>query len=211
MAGAGRLLTKEEILSLLTTMGEVLAAQNRVGRIHVVGGAAIALGYNSNRLTEDVDAVMLTERELILAASEVAAKRLGVKPTWLDRNVFGFVTKHDDRKSRVVFQHPGLQVVAGSPEELLAMKLLAGRRKDRQDVELLIRLSEHPTPEKALEMMRTYFPKCYLTRRSSETFRDHFGAGLQFEPTSRPDRCAPYLKGSGPGREKRRLRFRRRR
>jgi hypothetical protein len=38
-----------------------------------------------------------------------------------------------------VFENAGLRVAAASPEHLLAMKVLAARRRDTEDIEFLIK------------------------------------------------------------------------
>jgi hypothetical protein len=47
-----------------------------------------------------------------------------------------------------VFDHPGLRVFAASPEHLLAMKALAARPRDAQDIRQLAEVLDlHTVPE----------------------------------------------------------------
>jgi hypothetical protein len=43
-----------------------------------------------------------------------------------------------DSEAPRVFDHPGLRVLAASPEHLLAMKTLAARKQDVEDIRFLI-------------------------------------------------------------------------
>lgn len=50
------LLTRTQLIRLLTEVGARLLARGREGQIYVVGGAAMALTFDSRRVTRDVDA-----------------------------------------------------------------------------------------------------------------------------------------------------------
>jgi hypothetical protein len=52
-----QLFTAEEILELLTELGDRLAARDEAVDAYVVGGTAIAVILGSRRITEDVDAL----------------------------------------------------------------------------------------------------------------------------------------------------------
>ena len=60
-----------------------------------------------------------------------------------------------------VFDHPGLRVSAALPEHLLAMKVLAARRRDADDIKFLIR---HLNLASAIEALRCA-PRSSRTRR----------------------------------------------
>lgn len=193
MGGAGRLLTKTEIVTFLTVMGEILAAQKRVGTIYVVGGAAIALGYDSTRRTEDVDSAILRETKPVQAAAREVAKRFGVDEEWFNDAALGFMPEHDDKKAQTVFSHPGLRVIIGAPEELLAMKILAARPKDFQDINLLLRVTNHPSVEEALRLIRLYFPKAVLREESLDLLKNLYGIHVRLKPGKYARDWLPHL------------------
>ncbi|XVV13750.1 hypothetical protein ACQP2X_05175 [Actinoplanes sp. CA-131856] len=55
--------------------------------------------------------------------------------------------------------HPGLRVSAASPEHLLAMKVLAGRRRDADDVKVLVAHLELTSVIQVLELLAEIFPE----------------------------------------------------
>jgi hypothetical protein len=64
----------------------------------------------------------------------------------------------DPAASRV-FDHPGLRVFAASPEHLLAMKALATRPRDAEDIRQLAEvLGLHAAPQ-VLALVRDIFPE----------------------------------------------------
>jgi hypothetical protein len=76
-----------------------LARRRVVADVFIVGGA-MALAYDADRVTRDVDAE--------------EARRVA-----------------DDLGKRRVFDHPGLRVMAASPDHIFAMKALAARTRVR--------------------------------------------------------------------------------
>lgn len=63
MAPPDRLLSAEEIRALLVELGEELAQIGESGELFLVGGAALALGYDAREATRDVDAVFEPKRQ----------------------------------------------------------------------------------------------------------------------------------------------------
>lgn len=53
MAGLGRV----ELVALLTELGQLLAQRRVQGDLMVVGGAVMALAYNTGRLTTDIGGI----------------------------------------------------------------------------------------------------------------------------------------------------------
>jgi predicted nucleotidyltransferase len=64
----------------------------------------------------------------------------------------------DSAASRV-FDHPGLRVFAASPEHLLAMKALAARQRDSEDIRQLTQVLGLHTVEDVLASVRDIFPE----------------------------------------------------
>ena len=127
---------RSEILELLNLLAARLARQGLRGEMYVVGGAAIALTFDEQRSTRDIDAVFEPKRAIYDAAAEIADER-GLGEGWLNDAVKGFLTGPDDGATPVL-DLPGLSVATASPRIILAMKVLAHRPgEDDADVQLL--------------------------------------------------------------------------
>ncbi len=105
------------------------------GSVYLVGGAAMALGYGREGLTLDIDAVV-SHQAGTEEARAMAAKH-GLPEEWLNSNAAGWVPPQP-AWARVRPTRPGLTVHVAPAEHVLAMKLVASRRKDRPDIRLLI-------------------------------------------------------------------------
>jgi hypothetical protein len=127
---------REEIVALLTALGETLHHRGIEGEMYVVGGAAIALAYDARRSTRDIDAIFEPKLAIYEAAAELA-QRFELPPGWLNDAVKGFLAG-DDPDAAPVLDVPGLRCLAASPRMLLALKVLAHRvGEDEGDVMLL--------------------------------------------------------------------------
>lgn len=127
---------RDEIVALLTALGQLLATRDIEGEMYVVGGAAIALAFDARRSTRDIDAIFEPKQAVYAAAGELAVER-SLPSGWLNDAVKGFVASADE-DAVPVLDVPGLRVAAGSARILLAMKVLAHRvGEDDDDVGLL--------------------------------------------------------------------------
>src|SRR5215475_16144222 len=101
-------------------------------------GAAMALAYDARRATRDIDAVF-QPHGVVLDEAWAVAGELGLPRWWLNEQASVYVARGGDPAAPRIFDHPGLRVSAASPEHLLAMKVLAARRRDAEDIRFLIK------------------------------------------------------------------------
>ena len=74
MTGAdGVLMGRAELERAFTLLGDKLVRRGVVADIFVVGGAAMALAYDANRVTRDVDAMFVPHGVVLDEARAVAA------------------------------------------------------------------------------------------------------------------------------------------
>ena len=80
MSGAdGVLMGRAELERAFTRLGERLVRRGVVADIFVVGGAAMALAYDAERVTRDVDA-MFVPHGVVLDEARAVADDLGLPP-----------------------------------------------------------------------------------------------------------------------------------
>lgn len=101
------ILGRDEIIALLTDLGEELEGQGLRAELFVVGGAAMALAFSTRRATRDVDAVFEPKLEVYEAAAQVAARQ-DLPSDWLNDAVKGLLPGPDPQ-SRAVLDLPGDQ------------------------------------------------------------------------------------------------------
>ncbi|MDQ1537910.1 MAG: hypothetical protein QOE58_2303 [Actinomycetota bacterium] len=138
-----------EIIELLTELGRRLSAKGVAGRLYIVGGAAMALEFDTRRTTRDIDAVFHPPTTVAEEAA-VMAEDLGLPAGWLNSAASPFIPLPDD--DPVTLDVEGLQVAVSSPANLLAMKMAAGRPQDLTDLVVLFRHLKIRSPEKAVDI-----------------------------------------------------------
>ena len=133
-----RALSRTDIRTLLDRLSERLREKRAFAKLHVVGSACIALAYERERTTLDIDVrVDAGHRALEDAIREIAQEH-GLPPRWLNDQARGFIPERDDPRSPTLYESQSLVVTGASGEYLLAMKLEASREKDTQDVRYLL-------------------------------------------------------------------------
>lgn len=99
-----------------------------VGDVFVVGGAAMAMAYDATRVTRDVDAAFKSYG-IVLEEARKVADDLGLPYWWLNEQASVNISGKEDASRRLVFDHPGLRVIAASPAHVFAMKARAARTR----------------------------------------------------------------------------------
>lgn len=157
MTGAGPLLDRTAIEEAFRRLGDRLARRGVIADIYVIGGAAMALAYDARRATRDIDAVF-KPHGIVLQEARGVADELGLPGWWLNEQASAYVAPGGDPSAPHVFDHPGLRVAAASPEHLLAMKVLAGRRRDSDDIQFLIQRLSLTSLDQVLAICAEVFP-----------------------------------------------------
>jgi len=128
-------LDAEKMRELLAQLDERLKARGVKASVYVVGGAAMALEYGRAELTPDIDAIV--SHKAVFEESRILAAEHGLPEAWLNSNAQGWVPPRPDWAQRRPTQ-PGLTIYVAPAEHVLAMKLIAQRRKDRPDIRILV-------------------------------------------------------------------------
>lgn len=173
MTQADPLLDRAAIQDAFRRLGDRLARRGVVADIYIIGGAAMALAYDARRSTRDIDAVFKPHGVVVEEAQAVAAE-LGLPPWWLNEQASAYVAPGGDPAAPRVFDHPGLRVSAASPEHLLAMKVLAARRRDSEDISYLVKHLRLSNTADVLALCEQVFPDEPVPGRAKLILEDLF-------------------------------------
>ena len=151
-----------------------LAERDIRAHIYVVGGAAMILAHRCQRVTRDVDALAIDRRDEVLEAAAEVAREQGLAANWLNDAVrtAPWPTPLPDTRASVVYNSPHLVVTGASAEQLLAMKVRAGRVVDRPDIEFLIRRLGISTLQHVEAIHRAVFPHDSIPESHMEAIMD---------------------------------------
>lgn len=175
MSDPSPLLDRAGIEDAFRRLGDRLAKRGVVADIYVFGGAAMALAYDSRRATRDVDA-LFTPHGIVLEEARAVAAELGLPHWWLNEQASSYVSPDGDPAASRVFDHPGLRVFAASPEHLLAMKALAARPRDAEDIQQLALVLNLHTADDVISLVRDIFPEEEPPARLRLLLEDIFSA-----------------------------------
>ena len=172
-------LTDKDILNLLSEVNDKFHEQGKSASILLSGGASMSLLFSRDRVTQDVDAVLLSSdrSEFRNVVSEVGTEN-GLKEDWLNDAVKGYIDFNWKREF-IPVGLSNLTVYSVPADKLLAMKLSSGRSysKDREDAIELMKHLDIRSPKEALEILEDAVPEQFLTAKTRyftlETFNEY--------------------------------------
>lgn len=129
------LLGRDDIIDLLTVLGQRLDDRGLRVEIYVVGGTAMVLAYDRARLTRDIDAVWDASEPV----AEVIAEIRPMLPRVLDEG------------QSEILSLPGLAVTVASPRHMIAMKARAAR--DARDLDDLVLLCDRERIDRVADVL----------------------------------------------------------
>lgn len=173
MSADDPLLDRRAIEGAFHRLGDRLVQRGVVADLYIFGGAAMALAYDARRSTRDIDAVF-HPHGIVLDEAKVVAAELGLPTWWLNEQASAYVARGEDTNAPRVFDHPGLRVSAASPEHLLAMKVLAARRRDADDIRFLVTHLHLGSTAEVLALCAEIFPEEQVPDRARLVLEDVF-------------------------------------
>ncbi|MEM9033341.1 MAG: DUF6036 family nucleotidyltransferase [Actinomycetota bacterium] len=151
-------LGRKDFLQLFDALARKCADQEIRAELFVVGGAAMAIAYSTIRATKDLDAVFEPKAIVYQLADEVAAESpLDLPAGWLNDGVKSFLPGVDSAAT-VSYERPGLTVRVASPQYLFALKALAAREADEEDLLILFPLCGYTSAAEALDDVAATYP-----------------------------------------------------
>ena len=200
-------LDKQQIIDLLAELSDEMQVRGQRAEMFIVGGAAMALAFDSRRATRDIDAVFVPKAAVYEAARAVA-DRHGLAPDWLNDAVKGFLLGEDPDR-RTVFESPGLSVTVPSPQYLLAMKVYAARvDRDADDIRILADLCDLHSAESVLDLAEAYLAGIPIPAKVQFLIEELFPAPLDGRAATQDE---GYVQLAGEQAEESRAEARRRR
>lgn len=144
--------------------------------IYVIGGAAMALGFDNRRHTMDIDALIKEGHGPVVEAVRRIGRRRGWPETWLNEEAVPAIPRGKDGRARTVYGDGNLVVTAASAEHLLAMKVRAARLKDQEDIAFLADRLGFSSGTEVLDLHDEVFPHDPPKRRSLKRVREILSA-----------------------------------
>ncbi len=151
--------TAEEMRELFRDLDAELQRIGTAASIFVVGGAAMALAYNTDRASADIDATF-EPRDVVLDAAAVVARRRNLDKNWLSDGVRDYMPPEPDDHPRSERIGPALVIEIASPAYVLAMKAMTTRKSDGDlaDAVYLCRMLGISDEADLENTVRRYFP-----------------------------------------------------
>ena len=190
-------LSKGQRLGLLDDLDERLRRRGAISRMHVIGGACIALAYRGERRTEDIDARIEAGHGALSDAVRAIAREKGLAESWLNEQATSAIPNTPDQRARTLYQSQHLTVTGASPEHLMAMKLEAARDKDVGDIETLIAHMGMHRCEDALAIHREVFPESERSAQARALLEAMARRTPDLAPPELPDEERAWLEALG--------------
>lgn len=176
-------LNKDRIIELLGELGRRLDARGISANVYIVGGSAMALAYDRDRLTRDIDGVYVPKMEVYAEAERMVSDYDDLDSGWLNDAAKGFLTSNRDTEARIIASFPGVTVSVASPERLLAMKIHAARiDRDQDDILKLCEIIGIRSIDQALEIASAEYGSQLLPKSkflTIELLQDHLPMSIE--------------------------------
>lgn len=184
MSDMGATLGRQQILHLLNDMSDRARRRGVRVDLFLVGGAAMALVYNTERTTRDLDAIFEPKTVAYELAKETADAN-EINHDWLNDavKIFPFPGSAIDPVALVFYENEGITVRVASPRYLFAMKAWAGRESDEDDLAVLWPLCGFNGMRQCLDFLESSYPDGSLSVRTQYIVED-LSARLAHDGTS---------------------------
>jgi Nucleotidyltransferase of unknown function (DUF6036) len=192
-------LTKDDIASAFRELGELAVEDGKVIDLAVYGGSCLILVSNFRTASDDVDAVAITDQNLIDRLARNDGVRTYLSPAIAVPDAHELFATYPDET------RPGLRVYVPTTEYMLAMKLMALRigpdgGKDLDDVVHLIRIVGLTDKTELVEFAAQFYPEARISGKLRLGL-DHIWRAVRTKVAQDEHEPPRYLGRSGPAAE----------
>jgi predicted nucleotidyltransferase len=166
-------LDRDVLLRAFGLLDAELARRRVRGRILLAGGAVMALLYDPDRVTRDVDGHLIEGHGALVEAARVIAAALHLPAGWLNEGVTAYLSTEEDTPTPV-FDRPHLSIAAVSLAHMIALKARAARPQDLADLRVLARTAELDGAAAVLDIVERFFPDDPISDRARAAVEDLF-------------------------------------
>ena len=106
---------------------------------------------------------------------------------WLNEQASTYASGKEDADKRRVFDHPGLRVMATSPRHIFAIKALAVRTHDIDDLRLLAGIVGVESVDAALQICANFYPDEPVSPDPPPCSANYSADHPQLRASARPD------------------------
>ena len=135
------MLDREKLEALFAELDVELERIDASAEVYVAGGARMAFGLSDGRVTSDIDAAFRKTEGPVGQALAAVAERNGLAPDWINSAMVGSAPTSADAGETTLYEGRRLRIVGASPKRLLAMKVMALRDKDHNDIRALMKIT----------------------------------------------------------------------
>jgi hypothetical protein len=168
-----RLLDRETLANAFAALNDELRRAGVRADVYVFGGAAMILAYGVERATRDVDAVFEPHGPVIEAAQRVA-DREGLPRWWLNEQASAYLPSSPDDQAAPVWDGSHLRVAGASLEQMVALKAVAARAQDLDDLRVLASQLGLASAQDVFNIVDRVFPGDSLGGRKRLLIEDLF-------------------------------------
>ena len=152
-------LTPQRIAELfLQVDAELHTLTDRHHDVMIAGGAAVALLWDQQRITNDIDVVSEGMTPQLRKAVSRVARDYDLEADWFNDAAKLKAPSLDVENPILVFEGARLRVYAAPASHVLAMKLVSGRDVDKYDIPVLVRASGVQSREELYRLVEDAYP-----------------------------------------------------
>ncbi len=169
-------LNREDIIALLTELGQLLYDNNIQSNFLVYGGAVMCVEYELRYSTFDIDCIFTDER--VRSYASIMSSKYNIQRDWLNDAILSIVTE-DMRKQDFIrtYSLGGLRISVPSIRQMLAMKVFSARidgSNDLLDAYNLARELGINNSRQIREILTEYFKKESI-REQNKKYKNKIG------------------------------------
>lgn len=150
-------LDRELLEALFKQLDAELERNDSRAQIYVVGGARMTLGLREGRTTRDVDVTFREAKGPVNQAVETVAERNDLARDWFNTAAVKMLPTGPDAGETTLYEGRRLTIVGASAERMLAMKVMAMRAKDHEDIRRLMNITGIREPDKVDALMQKVY------------------------------------------------------